>query len=65
MKESNDNKQSDITTKDEFMYAWITLKELIIILWEYMRGKHIRDKYIKKPKEDNGCLLYTSPSPRD
>jgi|TARA_R100000278_G_scaffold84524_1_gene64708 hypothetical protein len=54
MKESNDNKQSDITTKDEFMYAWITLKELIIILWEYMRGKHIRDKYIKKPKEDNG-----------
>ena len=48
MKESNDNKQSDITTKDEFMYAWITLKELIIILWEYMRGKHI------------SCLLYTS-----
>lgn len=57
MKESNDNQQFEhnkIITKDEIIYIFTTLKEVTIILWEYMRGKYIREKYIKKPKEDNG-----------
>ena len=45
---SSDNKQSKIILREDFHYAWITLKELIIIMWEYMRGK-----YKKEDKREN------------
>ena len=40
---SSDNKRSKIILREDFHYAWITLKELIIIMWEYMRGKYKKD----------------------
>ena len=45
---SSDNKRSKIILREDFHYAWITLKELIIIMWEYMRGK-----YKKEDKREN------------
>jgi len=38
MTETNNNKVS-VTHGEEINYVWITLKELTIIMWEYIR-KH-------------------------
>ena len=52
MKESNDNKRSKIILSDDIHYTWITLKELTIIIWEYIREKYFKKKNINKPTED-------------
>lgn len=52
MKESNDNKRSKIILSDDIHYTWITLKELVIIMWEYMRDRWIKKKSINNPQED-------------
>ena len=52
MKESNDNKRSKIILSDDIHYTWITLKELTIIIWEYIREKYLKKKNINKPTED-------------
>ena len=40
---SSDNKRSKIILREDVLYAYVTLKEIVIILWEYMRGKYKRD----------------------
>ena len=44
---SSDNKRSKIILREDVLYTWITLKELTLIIWEYMR-----DKYLKKKNTD-------------
>ena len=52
MKESSDNKRSKIILSDDIHYTWITLKELTIIIWKYIREKYLKKKNINKPIED-------------
>ncbi len=47
---SSDNKRSKIILREDFHYAWITLKELIVIMWEYMRKKYISNKNDTNPR---------------
>ena len=49
MKESSDNKRSKIILSDDIHYTWITLKELTIIIWEYIREKYLKKKDTDKP----------------
>ena len=49
MKESNDNKRSKIILSEDIEYTWLTLKELTIIIWEYIREKYLKKKDIDKP----------------
>ena len=43
---SSDNKRSKIILREDVLYTWITLKELTLVIWEY-----IRDKYLKNNKK--------------
>ena len=45
---SSDNKRSKIILREDVLYAYVTLKEIVIILWGYMRGK-----YKKEDKREN------------
>ena len=44
MTETNNNKVS-VTHGEEINYVWITLKELTIIMWEYIRKHQYRKSY--------------------
>ena len=59
MKESNDNKRSKIILSEDIEYTWLTLKELTIIIWEYIREKYLKKKNINKPTEDIDAVSYT------
>ena len=45
---SSDNKRSKIILREDVLYTYVTLKEIVIIIWEYMRGK-----YKKEDKREN------------
>ena len=45
---SSDNKRSKIILREDVLYAYVTLKEIVIIIWENMRGK-----YKKEDKREN------------
>ena len=49
---SSDNKRSKIILSEDIEYTWLTLKELTIIIWEYIREKYLKKKNINKPTED-------------
>ena len=51
-KNSSDNNDFKILTKEEVLYVYVTLKELTIIIWEYIREKYLKKKNINKPIED-------------
>ena len=51
-KNSSDNNDFKIITKEEVLYVYVTLKELTIIIWEYIREKYLKKKNINKPTED-------------
>jgi len=48
-KNSSDNNDFKIITKEEVLYVYVTLKELTIIIWEYIREKYLKKKDIDKP----------------
>jgi len=47
---SSDNKRSKIILREDILYTWITLKELTIIIWDYMRDKYLKKKNTDKPE---------------
>ena len=38
---SSDNKRSKIILREDVLYTWITLKELTLVIWEYIRDKYL------------------------
>ena len=46
---SSDNKRSKIILREDVLYTWITLKELTLIIWEYIRDKYLKKKDTDKP----------------
>ena len=50
MKESSDNKRSKIILREDVLYTWITLKELTLVIWEYIRDKYLKKKNTDKPE---------------
>tara|TARA_A100000164_G_C21856007_1_gene747565 strand:- start:909 stop:1109 length:201 start_codon:yes stop_codon:yes gene_type:complete len=48
-KNSSDNNDFKIITKEEVLYVYVTLKELTIIIWEYIREKYLKRKDTDKP----------------
>tara|TARA_B100001248_G_C27247871_1_gene392374 strand:+ start:558 stop:731 length:174 start_codon:yes stop_codon:yes gene_type:complete len=46
---SSDNKRSKIILREDVLYTWITLKELTLVIWEYIRDKYLKKKDTDKP----------------
>ena len=46
----SNNKRSKIILSNDIHYAWITIKELIVIMREYMRKKYISNKNDTNPR---------------
>ena len=46
---SSDNKRSKIILREDVLYAYVTLKEIVIIIWEYMRGKYKNEDKRENP----------------
>ena len=47
---SSDNKRSNIILREDVLYTWITLKELTLVIWEYIRDKYLKKKNTDKPE---------------
>ena len=47
---TDNNKEVSVTSAEQINYVWITLKELTVVMWEYIR-KHrlwtVSNKYVE------------------